>query len=182
MGRGLRALIFGGAVGAALGILYAPRSGKKTRAILAEKTDALWGQEAQDKGTILGEVAKTTKTAVEAGQNIFNVAQKGKFGDVTKEAAQMGQKLFHDTSNFVGDFTNDNVRPVFSEKNDELRKKIDTARAKIATQVAKNISEDKPKVKPATKKAPKKAVETKKVSSKKSSPKKESKSSKKSKK
>lgn len=92
MGKGLKGLIFGGAVGAAIGILYAPRAGKKTRAILAKKTDALWGQEAQDKGTILGEVAKTSKTAVEAGQNIFGEIQKTKFGDYTRQAADRGQK------------------------------------------------------------------------------------------
>ena len=92
MGKGLKALIFGGAVGAALGVLYAPRAGKKTRQILAKKTDALWGQEAQDKGTILGEVAKTSKTAVEAGQSIFSDFQKTKFGDFTKQASDRGQK------------------------------------------------------------------------------------------
>lgn len=155
MGKGLKGLILGGAVGAALGILYAPRSGKKTRALLAEKTDALWGEEAQKNGTILGEVAKTSKTAVEAGQNIFNEAKKGKFGEITREASKRGQEIFKSTSDFVGDFTNENVRPVFSEKNDELRKKIEVARKKIAKQVANDVSAGKTRtVKPATRKAP----------------------------
>lgn len=155
MGKGLKGLILGGAVGAALGILYAPRSGKKTRALLAEKTDALWGEEAQKNGTILGEVAKTSKTAVEAGQNIFNEAKKGKFGEITREASKRGQEIFKSTSDFVGDFTNENVRPVFSEKNDDLRKKIEVARKKIAKQVANDVSAGKTRtVKPATRKAP----------------------------
>ena len=155
MGKGLKGLILGGAVGAALGILYAPRSGKKTRALLAEKTDALWGEEAQKNGTILGEVAKTSKTAVEAGHNIFNEAKKGKFGEITREASKRGQEIFKSTSDFVGDFTNENVRPVFSEKNDELRKKIEVARKKIAKQVANDVSAGKTRtVKPATRKAP----------------------------
>lgn len=155
MGKGIKGLILGGAVGAALGILYAPRSGKKTRAMLAEKTDALWGEEAQKKGTILGEVAKTSKTAVEAGQNIFNEAKKGKFGEITREASKKGQEIFKSTTSFVNDFSDDNVRPVFSEKNDELRKKIESARAKIAKQVAKDVKTGATKtVKPATRKAP----------------------------
>ena len=172
MGKGLKGLILGGAVGAALGILYAPRAGKKTRAMLAEKTDALWGEEAQKQGTILGEVAKTTKTAVEAGQNIFNEAQKTKFGEMTREATQKGQKIFKDTTSFVNDFTEENVRPVFAEKNDDLRKKIDSARKKIASQVSQNAQTAKPTrtVKPATRKAPaatKKAAPKKKTVSKK---------------
>ena len=156
MGKGIKGLIFGGAVGAAIGILYAPRAGKKTREILAKRTDALWGEEAQKQGTILGEVAKTTKTAVEAGQNIFNEAQKGKFGDITREATERGQQIFNDTTKLVNEFTEENVRPVFAEKNDELRKKIDTARAKIASQVSQNAQSAQPirSVTPATHKAP----------------------------
>lgn len=156
MGKGFKGLIFGGAVGAALGILYAPRAGKKTREILAKKTDALWGEEAQKQGTILGEVAKTTKTAVEAGQNIFNEAQKGKFGEITRGASERGQQIFKDTKTYVNEFTEENVRPAFAEKNDELRKKIDSARAKIASQVAQNAQSSQPvkTVTPATRKAP----------------------------
>ena len=156
MGKGIKGLILGGAVGAALGILYAPRAGKKTRAMLAEKTDSLWGEEAQKQGTILGEVAKTTKTAVEAGQNIFNEAQKGKFGEITREATERGQQIFNDTKTYVNEFTEENVRPVFAEKNDELRKKIDSARAKIASQVAQNSQAAQPvrTVTPATRTAP----------------------------
>lgn len=155
MGKGIRALILGGAVGAALGVLYAPRSGKKTRAMLAEKTDALWGEEAQKKGTILGEVAKTSKTAFEAGQNIFDEAKNSKFGEITKEASKKSQEIFKNTTAAVGEFTEDNVRPVFSDKNDELRKKIESARAKIAKQVATDVKTGATRtVKPATRKAP----------------------------
>ncbi|MDR2196547.1 MAG: YtxH domain-containing protein [Coriobacteriales bacterium] len=36
--------VIGGAVGAALGILFAPRSGEETRAQIAEKADEYWGR------------------------------------------------------------------------------------------------------------------------------------------
>lgn len=172
MGRGLKGIILGGAIGAAIGILYAPRAGKKTRALLAEKTEALWGEEAQKKGTIFGEVAKTTKTAVEAGQSLINDAKASKFGDFTKGATAKGKKFAKETSEKVEEFTNENVRPVFSEKNDELRKKIDSAREKIASQVAKNIEDHKQdsvdvkpsavKTKPVEQKKPKNSKKTKK--------------------
>lgn len=181
MGKGLKAAIFGGAVGAAIGVLCAPRAGRKTRAMLAKKTESLWGKEAQDKGTILGEVAKTTKTAVEAGQSIFTEAQKSKIVDFTKGATEKGQQIFENTSSKVEEFKNENVRPIFSEKNDELRKKIDNARAKIASQVAQNISEDKVEVKPATKKAPAKPEKDIKKETKKSEEKKAKKPAKKTK-
>lgn len=179
MGKGFKALIFGGAIGAAIGILYAPRSGKKTREMIAEKTDAVINSPAFEDNKIFGEVAKTTKNAVEAGQNFINAAQNTKFAEFTKGATEKGQKIFKDTTNFVGEFANENVRPIFSEKNDELRKKIENARSKIANQVATNIDNDsqpapiqatsKKKVvkkvtrKPAVKKPAAKKVSTKKV-------------------
>ena len=189
MGRGIKGIIFGGAVGAALGILYAPRAGKKTREMLAEKTEALWGEEAQNEGTILGEVAKTTKTAIDAGQSVIRGAAESPVGEAAKGVADKGVEFAKTAKDTANEFSKTNVRPVFSEKNDELRKKIDAARTKIAAQVAQNIDEDqnldiKPasvKTKPAMpsideskeeaeKKAEKKT--TKKVSSKKSTKKK----------
>lgn len=41
MGKSLRKIIIGGVIGATLGVLYAPRAGKKTREIIAEKTESL---------------------------------------------------------------------------------------------------------------------------------------------
>lgn len=151
MGKGLNGLIIGGAVGFAVGILVAPRAGKETRKIILDKSEAVFGFKAHEEGTILGEVVKTTKTAVEAGQHLFNVTSKGKIGEVAKEASEKGQQFFKDTSekgqkfvkdttSFVEDFANDNVRPIFSQKNEELRQKIDTARSKIASQVVNNLN------------------------------------------
>ena len=124
MAKFVKTLLIGGAVGAALGVLYAPQAGEKTRATLADKADKLWGEEAQANGTVLGEVAKTTKSAFNAGQEFVAstpVAEK------VSEAAKTAKAQ-------VENFKNDNVSPVFSEKNDELRKKIDAARQKISNQ------------------------------------------------
>lgn len=150
MKKGLKTLLFGGAIGAVIGVLYAPRSGKKTRAKLAEKTDSLWGEQAQKEGTFLGEVAKTTKTAVSAGQDIFQEAAQGTLGTVAKGAKEKSQKFVKNTSNKVVTLANENVKPVFQDKNDELRAKIDAARKKISSQVASNIDEQVQKEKTVT--------------------------------
>lgn len=153
MGKGINGLIVGAAIGIAIGVLCAPRAGKETREKLFNKGQDVLGPKAQEEGTILGEVAKTTKTAVEAGQHLLNVTSQGKVAEVAnevkekgqkifKETSQKGQKFIEDTTAFVEDFANDNVRPIFSEKNEELRKKIDNARTKIASQVAHNIKTD----------------------------------------
>lgn len=147
MGKGIKGLIFGGAVGAALGILLAPREGKKTREMLAKRTEALWGEEAQKKGTFFGEVAKTTRSAVEAGQDIFSSAQQNNFGQITKNVTNKGQQFLKETGAFVGEFTQQNVRPAFVEKNEELRKKIEIAREKIQSQAElaeKSVKDKKP--------------------------------------
>lgn len=141
MGKGFKGLLFGGAIGAAIGILYAPRAGKKTRALLAEKTDALWGEDVKNPDSMLAGAVRATKSAVEAGQNFFNDATPGKFGDFTKDAKAKTVNFAQETEKKAQNFVPENVRPAFSEKNDELRKKIDSAREKIANQVARNLED-----------------------------------------
>jgi gas vesicle protein len=41
---GIGAFLLGGVVGAAIGLLYAPKPGVETRAAVADKVDELWGQ------------------------------------------------------------------------------------------------------------------------------------------
>jgi len=86
--------IVGGLVGAVVALLYAPRPGSETRALVADKVDEIWGQ---------GQAY--TQSAYAKIQEGFSVAQ-----------------------------------PIISQKNDELREKIESARAIIAEQVAKNAA------------------------------------------
>ena len=148
MGRVLKALIFGGAIGATLGVLYAPRAGKKTREMIAEKTDAIWGDDSFKDNALFNGVAKTTKAAVNAGQNFISEANKKNIENLKKEVSQKSKKIKKQTDSNIDDFQTENVRQAFSEKDEALRKKIDVARAKIASQVAQNIDNDGKKQKP----------------------------------
>ena len=85
--------ILGGLVGAAIGILYAPRTGDQTRALLAEKIGAVWG-EAKDfganvasdpQGTFQGVVSKGqefAKTATDSAGKALGAVQ-GRVKDAT---------------------------------------------------------------------------------------------------
>lgn len=104
-GVAIGAFVVGAAAGAIAGLLYAPKSGRETRALVADKAQDAWGatQEFSKNASVrVNEIGAT-------------VSSKG------KEVASQ-------------------VRPVFEEKNDELKAKIDVARKRIAAQVSKNAS------------------------------------------
>ena len=143
MGKSLRKIIIGGVIGATLGVLYAPRAGKKTREIIAEKTESLWGEEAQNQGTIIGEVAKTTKSAINATKNVCSEvigAKTDKIQNPENETSANNKEYIEDKAS---DFSESNVTPVFSEKNDELRERIENARVEISGKVKENLNDHK---------------------------------------
>ena len=122
--------ILGGLVGAAIGVLYAPRTGDQTRALLAEKIGAVWG-EAKDFGaSVKSDPQSAFQSAAAKGQEFAKAATDsatkalGAVSSRAKEAA--GQ-----------------VEPAFSGANDgdELRAKIEAARQRIAAQVMENAEQ-----------------------------------------
>jgi gas vesicle protein len=86
--------LLGGVIGAGIALLFAPRTGEETRALIAEKADECWGR----------------------GQTWY---------DQGKTRIQDGVA---------------GVQPAINRTGDELRDKIDNARALIAEQVAKNAA------------------------------------------
>lgn len=130
------AFIAGGAIGAVVALLYAPRTGEESRALVADKANEAWGA--------------TQQYGAEAhvrGQQIYNdVTTKGHAA--YENASANAQHAYDNMSAGAQDAFNaaqarvenvrGNVKPVFTEKNDELRDKIEAARQRIATQVAKN--------------------------------------------
>ena len=112
--------VFGGLVGAAAALMLSPRSGEENRQVVIDKFNEscpVAGQ-VQDKANMLVDnVASTStkviNTVVDKGQDIYNNVTRSQAVSVASPE-------------------------VFAEKNDELRQKIDAARERIATQVAKN--------------------------------------------
>lgn len=141
MSNRLGMFLLGGVVGAAAALLYAPRTGVETRALVADKANEAWGAaqhygaEAQMRGqqiynTAVARGQEVAKTAVDAAQ------------ETAERTTQVAQNAFAEVQDRVVT-ARDNVRPVIAEKNDELREKIDAARERIASQVAKNAAETK---------------------------------------
>ncbi len=154
MAKKLGIFLAGGVIGAAVALLYAPRPGAETRAIVAEKANEAWSQ-AQELGAqavVRGQEAYAG--AVAQGQRVYDQAQdlgQAVYANVATasqaagiHAAAVGKQAYEGAR--VGahaaarrmQSAAENMRPVFSAKNDELRAKIDAARERIAAQVAKN--------------------------------------------
>jgi gas vesicle protein len=176
MANKLGIFLAGGVIGAAVALLYAPRPGVETRAMVAERANEAWGQ-AQDFGgqvavrgqeVYAGAVAQGQRAygqAQEFGQTVYtNVtaasqaagARAAAMGKQAYESASAGAKQAYEAASagakqaYAGAKTGaaaaaqrvqetaETVRPIFAEKNDELRAKIDAARERIAAQVTKN--------------------------------------------
>ena len=115
MGR-VSAFLIGGALGAAAALAFAPYTGEKTRALVAEKANAIAG-EAKDFGAgFPGSAQDAYQAAREKGEAFINDAQ-GKVKEVAGKA--------NDTDP------------------DELREKIEAARQRIAAQVMENAEKAK---------------------------------------
>lgn len=106
-------VILGGAAGAIAALMLSPKTGEENRQIVAE-----YASNAASSAQQFGNQAASTiqggfKNAQEFGGNIISNVKEAK----DKAGAQ------------------------FSEKNDELREKIDAARARITEQMKKNAEE-----------------------------------------
>ena len=108
--------ITGAALGALAALLFAPQTGEKTRALVAEKANAVAG-EAKDFGAgFPGSAQEALKAVTEKGQGFVADAQSR-----VKEVA--GQPAEVDS--------------------DDLREKIEAARQRIAAQVMENAEQSK---------------------------------------
>ena len=110
MGNKFGAFLAGGLAGAVVALLYAPRSGQETRAMVTDKMSAAWG-EAQELGS-------------QAGANMQHAYQDAasKGQEVVQDVAAKGQELYGQATQRVQEAA-DNIKPAFSQKNDATRSK-----------------------------------------------------------
>ncbi len=119
MGK-ISSFITGAAIGVAAALLFAPKTGEQTRALVTEKANAVMG-EAMDLGAGIPVSA----------QDAFKTVQ-GKGTEFVKTAAGKGQE-----------FAASVQAPAAAQPDDELREKIEAARKRIAAQVAENAEASK---------------------------------------
>ena len=140
----ITSFLLGGLVGAGLAMLYTPKDGEQTRALLADRANAIWS-EAQDLGVDAPGIARDVyNSAREKGEELLKDAP-GTLQDFAKTAQEKGQELVKEaqarTSDFVGGVTS---RPAGEdaqsapETTEDLREKIESARQRIAAQVMEN--------------------------------------------
>lgn len=129
MVKKLGIFLAGGAVGAALAYFTSPRSGFENRNL------------AKDAVSAALETAGVSKdVAAQATQAAQNVAAQGQ--ELMKQAAEKTQEFYATASTKVQEVaTGVGTGVASATDNDELRKKIEAARQRIAAQVVKNAEE-----------------------------------------
>ncbi|MCL1891156.1 MAG: YtxH domain-containing protein [Coriobacteriia bacterium] len=135
-GFGLGSLIVGGAIGAALALLYAPRRGDETRAIVADKVDEIWGQgqEFYSQGyTKIQEGITAAQPVIDKVQEGIHAAQPviAKKNDELREKIESARSVIADqvakNAAAARDTINDKV-PVASEK---INQAVDVVKGQI---------------------------------------------------
>jgi len=97
-GEFLKGLLIGGVAGAIFGILYAPKSGRETRAEIARKTEDLLVQAKEDYENALERSKKTYESALKRLRDLEATA-KEKVEHLEGEAAEIaerGKEVFQD--------------------------------------------------------------------------------------
>lgn len=147
MSNKLGAFVVGGLLGAAVALLYAPRTGVETRALVSEKMNTAWGGAQQFGAQAQVNAQQAYQTAVERGQVVAqDVAARSQ--SVAQNVAARGQELYGQAQARVQEAAGV-VKPVITDKNDQLREKIEAARQRIAAQVARNAEEAAEAIEPA---------------------------------
>ncbi len=165
------AFVIGGVVGAAAALLLAPRSGAETRAMAAEAAnnfisnptaDGASVKEAWNNAVAKGEeffaktgsvvsgatgdtYAKVVDAATDAYTKVSEFAGDTfvKASDAAAVAATKAKDTFDSLGAKAQTTVEEEVIPVFTEQDDELRAKMELARQRIAEQIAKNAADAK---------------------------------------
>ncbi|OPY87804.1 MAG: YtxH-like protein [Smithella sp. PtaU1.Bin162] len=87
----LKGLIIGGLIGAALGILYAPKSGKETREDIARKTEELMNKAKEEYEKAVIKSKQAYEAAIKRLQDV-EVAAKAKVEEVESKVSEFAEQ------------------------------------------------------------------------------------------
>jgi gas vesicle protein len=92
----IKGIILGGVIGAAIGILYAPQSGRKTREGINRKTKELLTKCKEEHEATLKKSSKAYDSAVKELKHLES-STKERVGEIVDELTELGKEAFHDT-------------------------------------------------------------------------------------
>jgi gas vesicle protein len=95
----IKGLLFGGLVGAVIGILYAPKSGKETREEIGRKTEELIAKAKEEYELALEKSKKAYEATVKHLQQMESSAKEkvGEMEEKVGELAERGKETLQDT-------------------------------------------------------------------------------------
>jgi gas vesicle protein len=98
-----KGLLIGGLIGAAIGILYAPQSGRKTRRDINRSAEELLAKAQKEYEAALKKSGKAYESAVKQLKHLeSSVKEKvGEMEDKVDELTDLGKDAFHDTKGHV---------------------------------------------------------------------------------
>jgi len=137
-GFGIKSFILGGLIGAAIALLYAPRTGEETRAIVADKVDDLLGQ----GQTLYAQGRVKIKDGISAVQPVISKKNDELREKIENARSAIAEQVVKNAA-AARDVINDKV-PVAGEKInqavDVVRGQIDAAAAKLKDAAVDNAA------------------------------------------
>jgi len=134
------AFLIGGVVGAAAALLFAPRSGKETRAFLTDKAEELWGEGAdfysQNYERVKTEAANVQRTAAQANDELRAKIENARSA-IAEQIAKNAQSA-REAINSQIPLGADKI----TQEADVVKGQIDNAADKIKTAAADLASKD----------------------------------------
>jgi gas vesicle protein len=99
----IKGIVVGGAIGALIGILYAPQSGRKTREDIDRKTKKLLTKAKEEYKATLKKSNKAYESAIKELKYLDSSTKEkvGEMGEKVDELTELGKEAFHDTKDHL---------------------------------------------------------------------------------
>ena len=95
----IKGIILGGVIGAGIGILYAPQSGRRTREDINRKAEELLTKAKKEYEATLKKSSKAYESAVKQLKHLGSSTKEkvGEMEEKVDELTELGKEAFHDT-------------------------------------------------------------------------------------